>query len=77
MQVGTKVGQSPGTNRAGLPQSERPKREALYIRRNPLRDVGRIQWAGYSRLVHTNRTSVLWCLPGTSTFEQVDDGADK
>jgi hypothetical protein len=102
MSVRTETGQSPGTKwRVGLPQLNRPKREAL-LRRNPLRDVdehpyscesrlcafrlceyrisdtfGRIRHAGYSRIIQSACISVLRCLPGTSAFDQVDDGAVK
>ena len=72
----TEAGQSPGTNRAGL-LLDRSKREALYTRRNSLRnDFGRIRW------VDTGYTSTA-CLKSfaevmdTSTFEQVGHVAKK
>ena len=87
MQVGTEVGQSPGSNWDGLPQfSNRPYvvhasagswGVRLYGQSNRLQTefehFGRIRWVdtGYTS------TACLKSLSGTSTFEQVDNGDER
>jgi spore cortex formation protein SpoVR/YcgB (stage V sporulation) len=88
MSVKTQNGQASSSKGVDRPEFANRKSDSSFLRRwlSPQivskRTVfqmlfGRIRWAGYSRIIQTAYTSVLRCLAGTSTFEQVDDGDER